>query len=138
LEDGTVLGGKIEKGETIEQGAMRELYEEVRIKNGQLSQVGILSFSFQNNNDVLQVHVFKLLDFSDNLIETEEMRPQWFFFDEIPFSEMWPDDEYWFPLFLGGKFFKGEFFFDRPSDLNYSSKIISHKLEEVLSLKDPY
>ncbi len=129
------FGGKIEKGETIEQGAKRELYEEVGIKNGQLSQVGILGFSFQSNKEILRVHVFKLLYFSDDPIETEEMRPQWFSFDEIPFSEMWSDDEYWFPLFLSGKLFKGEFLFDRPSDADYSAKIISHKLEEVSSLK---
>lgn len=26
---------------------------------------------------------------------SEEMKPQWFRKDEIPFDTMWPDDRYW-------------------------------------------
>jgi len=91
----------------------------------------VLEFSFKNDEKILQVHIFKLLDFSDEPIETEEMKPQCFSFSEIPFSQMWSDDEYWFPLLLGGKLFEGEFLFDRPSDAEYSAKIISERLEEV-------
>lgn len=40
-------------------------------------------------------------------------------------QEMWADDEYWMPLFLGGKSFRGEFHF---SD---DQTIVSHDLEEV-------
>jgi len=125
------FGGKIEQGETIEQGALRELNEEVGIKDGELEKKGILEFSFQNDDKVLEVHIFKLINFLEEPIETEEMRPQWFSIDEIPFSQMWPDDKYWFPLLLNGKLFEGEFLFDRPSDVKYSAKIISQKLNEV-------
>lgn|SRR3989338_8584138 len=129
------FGGKKEEGETIEQATFRELHEEVGIKSGQLDKVGILDFSFENHKKVLQVHIFKLSNFSDKPIETEEMNPQWFSFDRIPFSQMWPDDKYWLPLFLNEKLFEGEFLFDRPSDAEYSSKIISQKLREVSVLK---
>lgn len=125
------FGGKMEDGETIEQATLRELDEEVGIKDGQLSKAGILEFSFENDEKVLQVHIFKLLNFFDEPIETEEMKPQWFSFDEIPFSQMWSDDEYWFPLLLNGKLFAGEFLFDRPSDAEYSAKIIFQKLNQV-------
>jgi len=129
------FGGKTEEGETIEQATLRELHEEVGIKDGQLNKVGVLEFSFENDDKILQVHVFKLLDFSDEPFETEEMNPQWFSFNEIPFYQMWSDDEYWFPLLLSGKLFEGEFLFDRPSDGDYSSKIISQRLKEVSILK---
>lgn len=129
------FGGKMEEGETIEQATLRELDEEVGIKDGQLTKAGILEFSFQNDEKILQVHIFKLTDFSDTSIETEEMKPQWFTFNEIPFSQMWSDDEYWFPLLLNNKLFEGEFLFDRPSDAEYSAKIISQKLSEVSVLK---
>lgn len=125
------FGGKMEEGETIEQATLRELDEEVGIKDGKLSKAGILEFSFENDEKILQVHIFKLTDFSDNPIETEEMRPEWFSVKEIPFSQMWSDDEYWFPLLLSDKLFEGEFLFDKPSDAEYSAKIISQKLEEV-------
>ena len=46
--------------------------------------------------------------------ETEEMRPQWWdedkvsvdvfpckhFLAQVPFAQMWPDDEMWFPYML--------------------------------------
>ena len=130
------FGGKMEEGETIEQATLRELEEEVCIKDGELSKVGVLEFSFQNGEkEVLEVHIFKLLDFLDEPIETEEMKPEWFSFNTIPFSQMWSDDKFWFPLLLNDKLFKGEFIFDKPSDAEYSAKIISQKLNEVSVLK---
>lgn len=129
------FGGKMEEGETIEQATLRELNEEVGIKDGRLSKSGILEFSFENDDKILQVHIFKLLDFSDKPIETEEMKPKWFSFDKIPFPQMWTDDQYWLPLLLNNKLFEGEFLFDRPSDAEYSAKIISQKLNEVSVLK---
>lgn len=129
------FGGKMEEGETIEQATLRELSEEVGIKDGQLTKAGVLEFSFENDEMILQVHIFTLRNFLDTPIETEEMKPQWFTFNEIPFSQMWSDDEYWFPLLLHNKLFEGEFLFDRPSDAEYSAKIISHTLNEVSVLK---
>lgn len=129
------FGGKMEEGETIEQATLRELDEEVGIKDGQLQKAGILEFSFENDDKILQVHIFKLLDFSYEPIETEEMKPEWFSFDKIPFLQMWPDDEYWFPLFLNDKLFEGKFLFDRPSDAEYSAKIISQELKDISVLK---
>ncbi|MFA7252553.1 MAG: 8-oxo-dGTP diphosphatase [Candidatus Paceibacterota bacterium] len=94
------FGGKVESGETIEQGALREIGEETGITDGVLEKRGVLDFSFQNDEKVLEVHIFKLTHFIGEPIETEEMRPEWFSLDSIPFSQMWSDDEYWFPLFF--------------------------------------
>ncbi len=129
------FGGKIEQGETIEQATLRELGEEAGIYDGILVKAGLLEFSFQNDENILEVHIFKLTNFLGEAIETEEMKPQWFNVDEIPFAQMWSDDIHWFPLFLSNTLFEGEFLFDRPSDAEYSSKIISQKLEKVLVLK---
>lgn len=128
------FGGKIEQGETVEEATMRELSEEVGIQGGKLEKMGVLEFSFQNDPKVLEVHIFKLTDFIGDPIETEEMKPKWFSNSEIPFYQMWSDDEYWFPLFLQGKLFKGAFLFDKPSDAEYSAKILDQKLEVVSDL----
>ena len=129
------FGGKVEDGETIEQAALRELDEEASIRDGKLTKAGVVDFSFENDGKTLQVHIFKLLNFSDKPIETEEMKPRWFSFDEIPYSQMWSGDEYWLPLLLQGDLFEGAFVFDRPSDAEYSAKILSKKLELVSVLK---
>lgn len=43
--------------------------------------------------------------------ETEEMRPQWFTPDALPFDHMWADDHVWLPRFLAGERISDYFFF---------------------------
>lgn len=105
------FGGKVQNEETIETAANRELKEEAGIEAKFLEKVGIMDFEFKNNPEILQVHIFKTEDFLGELKESEEMKPQWWHIDEIPFKEMWPNDIYWIPLFLNGKKFKGKFLF---------------------------
>jgi 8-oxo-dGTP diphosphatase/2-hydroxy-dATP diphosphatase len=119
------FGGKVAETETTENAARRELREEAGIKVEQLEKVGILDFEFKGNPEILQVHIFRSDSFVGKPKEGEEMKPQWFHVDEIPFKEMWPDDIYWIPLFLSGKKFKGKFLFGK-SDI-----ILEQSLSEV-------
>ncbi|MBI4119109.1 MAG: 8-oxo-dGTP diphosphatase [Parcubacteria group bacterium] len=119
------FGGKIAAAETIEDAAKREVREEVGIKVEDLDKMGIIDFEFKGKPEVLQVHIFRSNNFSGEPAESEEMKPQWFHVDEIPFKEMWPDDIHWLPLFLGGKKFKGRFLFGE------SDVILEQELTEV-------
>jgi len=105
------FGGKVEEGETIEESAKRELKEESGLSATDLQKVGELNFEFKNSGERLKVHVFKVTDFSGEEKETDEMKPQWFFIDEIPFKGMWPDSVYWMPLFFAGRKFQAQFIF---------------------------
>jgi len=125
------FGGKVEAGETIEKATARELEEEAGIVSSEISKVGVLEFSFESEPKVLEVHIYRATEFEGEPIESDEMRPQWFHVDEIPFDKMWSDDKYWMPLLLEGKKFTGKFLFDRPSDENYSAKIIKYELSEI-------
>ena len=92
---------------------------------------GILTFKLKDSGDVLEAHLFHISKFKGEPKETEEMKPAWFHIDELPFSQMWPDDVHWMPLFLGGKKFKGKFLLDRASDITYQAKILEKELIEV-------
>lgn len=119
------FGGKVEATEAIEDAARRELHEEAGIRAGALERVGVLDFEFKGNPEILQVHIFRALDFSGKPTESDEMKPKWFHIDKIPFKNMWPDDPHWMPLFLGGKKFKGKFLFGK------SDAILKKNLVEV-------
>ena len=116
------FGGKVMAGETIKKAATRELFEESGIKPTAMEKLGVLDFSWEGKPEILQVTVFKVKNFSGVPRETEEMKPRWFLVNEIPYQKMWPDDAYWFPLFLKNKKFQGKFIF------NSRNQIIKHEL----------
>ena len=44
-------------------------------------------------------------------MESEEMKPRWWGFDDVPFEKMWADDPLWFPYLLAGQLFAGDVVF---------------------------
>lgn len=120
------FGGKVESGETLEEAAQREMFEECGVRVERMERVGVHEFVFEANPDeVMIVSIFRVDDFSGTPEETEEMKPRWFDIDRIPYEDMWPDDIFWFPLFLQGKKFYGAFRFGK------GDAILSQELKEV-------
>ncbi|MDE1151586.1 MAG: 8-oxo-dGTP diphosphatase [Micavibrio sp.] len=116
------FGGKVAPGETIEDAARREFLEEAGITVGAIRKQGLLEFEFEGSDEILEVHVYGASDYTGDVTESEEMKPQWFDVDDIPFKDMWPDDELWFPAFFSGKNFTGTFLFSA------DEKMISHDI----------
>lgn len=117
------FGGKLLPGESVEVAARREMTEECGIHITAMEPAGRLEFRFAEKPEgVLDVHVFRVLSYTGEPVETEEMQPQWFPLDAIPFDAMWPDDRYWIPLFLAGKYFQGSFLFG-PEDTLLEMKL---------------
>lgn len=122
------FGGKVEQGETITNGAKREVFEECGIKADKVEKRGIITFVFEGDEKHLEVHIYIIKKFSGTPCETEEMKPNWFDISKLPFKSMWPDDPLWMPYFLTGKKFTGTVYF---KDQN---TITSHDICEVEKL----
>lgn len=128
------FGGKVQHGESIEEATVRELKEECGVISGPLEKSGVLTFTFLGEDLETEMHIYRTTVFNGEPQETEEMRPQWFRVDAIPFSEMWPDDPYWFPYFLAGKLFRGTFHFRK--DVTNKAVGVDSILEHALEVTD--
>ena len=104
-------GGRIEAGETAEQGAIRETQEEVGLTPTGMEWAGELSFQFRDGYS-LHVELYRASGWTGELRETDEAKPFWCSTSEIPYGRMWADDEQWMPRLLAGEKFRGWFEFD--------------------------
>lgn len=111
------FGGKVKEGEDIVSSLIREFQEEVSLVPKNPECVGRLDFVFKEKGETCEVHIFSISEFVGDPCESEEMRPEWFYLDEIPFPNMWKDDPHWFPLFLQGKKFAGEVEFSPENEI---------------------
>ncbi len=106
-------GGKLEEDETIESGIVREIKEEsqVTVEETDLDKVAINEFFFKDGKH-LEVHVFFIRTWKGEPVETEEMKPSWFLYTDIPYEKMWADDPHWLPRVLVGEKCIGKVWFN--------------------------
>lgn len=126
------FGGKVEENETIEEAATRELFEESGLTALSLEKVGQLDFAFTSEPGLeLEMHIFKTSNFLGNPKESDEMKPQWFLIEDIPYAYMWTSDTKWFPLYLAGQQFTGSFRFDKPASPTHTAVILEQNLTPI-------
>ncbi len=99
------FGGKLHDGEAIHEAAIRELKEEssIIVDPPNLLPFGEITFIFPNKPSWDQeVHLFSAQRWYGTPTESEEMRPEWFSPDDLPFGNMWDDSHMLMPYFLQG------------------------------------
>ncbi len=128
----TGAGGKVKKGETIEESARRETLEEIGVRIEKLRRVAIIGFNNQNKV-MFKVHVFFAESWSGVLKpnETEVTEGRWFPISQIAEVDMMGADYIWLPPVLEGKTIVGCF-----SYLDSEQRHVSHRswIKEVENL----
>lgn len=116
-------GGRLEPGETMLECAIREVQEELCITPESPEFMGESLFQFVDGYSI-HVHTYVARDYEGTPTETDEAIPLWFNLDEIPYHEMWEDDEIWLPRLLEGQKFKGRYLFDGDKMLDHELKLL--------------
>lgn len=126
------VGGKLEEGESIEVAMVRETQEEIGVTPTVYEKVADIRFDefFKGVATLMHVHVFTASEWKGEPSESDEMKPQWFAIDSVPYDDMWPDDPYWLPSVLDGKKVSASFRLDE------SDNIIEHDVQTVDVLPD--
>lgn len=96
-------GGKVVEPESIRTATVREVFEEfgIRLREEDLTQIAIVHFYFEDEY-MFECHVFTATEWEGKPQESDEMRPKWFPIAQLPFDEMWADDEKWLPIVFSG------------------------------------
>ena len=114
------IGGKVEAGESPDEAAKRECMEEIGVTITSMQKHGLLKFYQEPLIDQysnLDAHIYVCSQWEGQPQESPEVAPRWFNVTDIPYQEMWPDDQYWLPLIVQGKSIRGTFYFDDNNNL---------------------
>jgi len=122
------FGGHVEEGESIQEAAIRELYEESGLTATEIRRCGLIAVHFRDADDEFDLNIFHVTDVEGEPQETREMKPKWFAVNDVPYREMWASDRVWWLLLLAGKHFVGEIEFDSLQ----SRKLLRRKIREVV------
>ena len=105
-------GGKAERGETPQQTAVREVWEEVGlvISEDDLVPIATITYPFLEREWLSQrSFVFACHTFSGTVRESTELVASWWPIERVPYERMWPDAQLWLPRALSGSFVSATF-----------------------------
>lgn len=105
------------------------MQEESELEAIDMEKIGMVLFSFEDDPVGLETHIYYTTRYTGVPHETEEMNPQWFSYADIPFHQMWADDELWFPYVFAKTKFSGHFHFAKDQ-----KTVLSQHLAQDLNL----
>jgi len=115
------LGGKLNLGETPEECAVREIYEEsgLRVRTPRLK--GFLTFPAFAKDENWYVFVFVVDDFEGGLIDSPEGDLRWIYNSDLTTLNLWEGDAIFLPWLDQQGIFSGKFVYK-------DGKLISHEV----------
>ena len=118
-------GGKLKPGESPVDGVIREVLEETGLTIQDPVLLGNIDFYFgEKTMPDWTTYVFRVTEFTGELVSNDEGELWWFDFNDIPYDDMWEDDIHWLPYLLEGKKVIGTFWFDEGGN-----KLFRHELK---------
>ena len=102
------LGGHVEPGETPEQAAVREVFEEsgVTVREKDLELAGTVEFIFPARSEWdMSTVVYRARTWTGEPAPSTEIAPAWYRAADVPYAQMWPDSAHWMPEVLAGRYF---------------------------------
>ncbi len=101
------FGGKCKSNETYEAALVRECKEECGLTPGVALLLGEIYFTYRDLGSTHHVLVYRIDTYTGTLGESEEMHPEWFELDTLPYKNMWPSDALWLRFLLQNISFEG-------------------------------
>lgn len=105
------LGGKLQAGESPEEGARREIEEESGLKVKRLELKGIITFPLFDGKDDWYVFVFNGFDSNGALRSSAEGELQWIDNSKLLELELWPGDRIFLPWLEEEGLFSAKFYY---------------------------
>ena len=106
------LGGKLEPGETPEECARREVFEESGLRVKTLTLKGVITFPGFYDEEDWYTFLFVIDPFEGELIDSPEGHLKWIPNSELLNLNLWPGDLIFIPWLDQPGFFSGKFVYE--------------------------
>ena len=114
------LGGKMEAGETPEECAVREVYEESGLIAESLYLKGFITFPMFDGKRDWYVFLFVIDHFSGEIIDSPEGQLAWIDDDKLLDLPLWEGDKIFLKWLDDERFFSAKFVYQQKKLLDYT------------------
>lgn len=119
------FGGKVDPGELTIAAAVREVREESWVTVAPQDLKPVATLHYHEDPEDWVVYVYRCTKWKGVPKETDEMRPQLFRIDSLPYDQMWDNDKLWIEkILLTDANLIGRF------RLNSEGKVSEHSIRE--------
>lgn len=112
------VGGKLEQGETPDECAIREIFEETGLTVKKMDFKGMVTFPEFTPNLDWYTYVFKVTEFEGELIDCDEGTLEWVPYDQVLTKPTWEGDYELFKWIIEDRpFFSAKFTYNQDQEL---------------------